>query len=53
VIQKGDTIGIDFERGVVIHEGREYHFPALPKEVLAILNDGGLIPHVKKALGKA
>jgi hypothetical protein len=28
-------------------------FPALPKEVLAILNDGGLIPHVKKLLGKA
>jgi len=53
MIQKGDTIGIDFEKGVVIHEGREYHFPALPKEVLAILNDGGLIPHVKKLLGKA
>jgi len=52
-ITKGDTIGIDFERGVVIHEGREYHFPALPKEVLAILDDGGLIPHVKKLLGKA
>jgi len=51
--QKGDTIGIDFEKGVVIHDGREYHFPALPKEVLAILNDGGLIPHVKKLLGKA
>lgn len=51
-IQKGDTIGIDFEKGVVIHEGREYRFPALPKEVLAILNDGGLIPHVRKALGK-
>jgi hypothetical protein len=26
--------------------------PALPKEVLAILNDGSLIPHVKKALSK-
>ena len=51
-IKKGDTVGIDFEKGVVIHEGREYHFPALPKEVLAILNDGGLIPHVKKLLGK-
>jgi 3-isopropylmalate/(R)-2-methylmalate dehydratase small subunit len=49
-IQKGDTIGIDFERGVVIHEGKSYPFPALPKEVLAILNDGGLIPHVKKLL---
>jgi 3-isopropylmalate/(R)-2-methylmalate dehydratase small subunit len=52
-IKKGDTVGIDFEKGVVIHEGREYHFPALPKEVLAILNDGGLIPHVKKLLAQA
>jgi len=34
------------------HTGKSYPFPALPKEVLAILNDGGLIPHVKKLLGK-
>jgi hypothetical protein len=27
--------------------------PALPKEVLAILNDGGLIPHVKKQFAKS
>jgi 3-isopropylmalate/(R)-2-methylmalate dehydratase small subunit len=52
-IKKGDTIGIDFEKGVVIHEGKEYHFPALPKGVLATLNDSGLIPHVKKLLAKA
>jgi len=38
------------QKGVVIHKGKEYRFPALPVEVLAILNDGGLIPHVKKAL---
>jgi hypothetical protein len=36
----------------VTHKGKSYAFPALPKEVLAILNDGGLIPHVKKALAK-
>jgi len=51
-IKKGDTVGIDFENGIVTHEGNEYHFPALPAEVLAILEDGGLIPHVRKALGK-
>ena len=49
---KGDTLSIDFENGIVIHEGNTYHFPALPVEVLAILQDGGLIPHVRKALGK-
>ena len=51
-MKKGDPVAIDFENGVVTHKGNTYHFPALPKEVLAILNDGGLIPHVRKQLGK-
>ena len=51
-MEKGDTLSIDFEKGVVLHEGNTYHFPALPREVLAILKDGGLIPHVRKELGK-
>ncbi|MCK4682951.1 hypothetical protein KAT59_08010 [Candidatus Bipolaricaulota bacterium] len=51
-IEKGDTVAIDFENGLVTHEGNTYHFPALPVEVLAILEDGGLIPHVRKELGK-
>jgi len=51
-MKKADPVSIDFENGIVRHEGNEYHFPALPKEVLAILKDGGLIPHVRKSLGK-
>ncbi len=51
-MEKGDTVSIDFEAGTVTHKGNAYHFPALPKEVLAILNDGGLIPHVRKQLGR-
>jgi len=51
-MKKGDTLSIDFENGVVTHEGNIYHFPALPMEVLAILEDGGLIAHVRKELGK-
>jgi 3-isopropylmalate/(R)-2-methylmalate dehydratase small subunit len=51
-MKKSDTVAIDFENGVVTYEGNEYHFPALPKEVLAILEDGGLILHVRKELGK-
>jgi len=50
LIESGDEIGIDFESGIVEHEGRSYSFPPLPPEVLAILEDGGLIPHVKKVL---
>ncbi len=51
-MKKQDTVEIDFQSGVVIHEGNEYRFPALPKEVLAILEDGGLIPHVRKELNR-
>ena len=50
-IQSGDEVGVDFEAGVVEHAGKTYRFPSLPPEVLAILEDGGLIPHVKKVLG--
>jgi 3-isopropylmalate/(R)-2-methylmalate dehydratase small subunit len=49
---KGDTVSIDFAKGLVAHKENEYRFPALPKEVRAILEDGGLVPHVKKSLGK-
>ena len=51
-MEKGDAVSVDFADGLVTHEGKEYRFPALPKEVLAILEDGGLVPHVKKSLGK-
>lgn len=49
-MEKGDTLAIDFEGGIVAHKGSEYRFPPLPEEVLAILEDGGLIPHTKKVL---
>ena len=49
-IQTGEQVGIDFSAGVVEHDGKTYSFPPLPPEVLAILEDGGRIPHVKKAL---
>jgi len=42
----------DTNKGVVIRKTEEYRFSALPVEVLAILNDGGLILHVKKALAR-
>jgi len=51
-MEKDDHVSIDFGSGIVRHEGNTYHFPALPVEVLSILEDGGLIPHVRKELGK-
>ena len=50
-MKMGDEVGVDFATGTVEHAGKTYTFPPLPPEVLAILEDGGLIPHVKKVLG--
>ena len=51
-IGKGDEVEIDFVAGIVCHDRAAYRFPALPPEVLAILEDGGLVPHVVKVLGE-
>ena len=46
----GDDVSLDVEGGKITVAGSVYEFPPLPPEVLAILEDGGLIPHVKKVL---
>ncbi len=51
-IQQGDSVGIDLKAGVLVHNDIEYRFPPLPPAVREILDDGGLIPHLKKKLGK-
>lgn len=51
-IQHGDEVELDPERGILRHKGREYRFPPLPETVLAILRDGGLIPHLRKKLAE-
>ena len=52
-IQAGDEVEVDFQRGVIIANGKEYPFPPYPEFVQGLINDGGLIPHVKKELGLA
>ncbi len=51
-IEHGDPVSIDLESGVLVHKGVEYRFPPLPEAVRQILDDGGLVPHLKKKLGK-
>lgn len=51
-IRMGDEVMVDPGKGTLVHQGREYRFPPLPPEVLAILNDGGLIPHLRSSLAK-
>ena len=50
-IQKGEEIEIDFARGELVCKAGTFTFLPLPKEVIGIVEDGGLIPHVKKELG--
>lgn len=52
VIQSGDRVEIDPERGVLIHRGKEYPFPPLPGVVQEILAAGGLIPYLRGQLAK-
>lgn len=61
--QKGDTIEIDIERNVIrLHpstasqqdsaqDAHEFPFPPLSPTALGIINDGGLVSHIRKKLG--
>ena len=49
-VENGDEITIDFVAGTVTTPRGVFTFPPLPPEVLAIIEDGGLLPHVQKQL---
>lgn len=49
--QNGDTIEVDVERNVIRLGGREFPFPPLSSTALGIINDGGLVQHIRKKLG--
>ena len=42
---------IDLERNVIRLNEREYPFPPLSATALGIINDGGLVQHIRKKLG--
>ena len=46
----GDELEVDLETGILkdLTKGIELKFPALPKAMTRILNDGGLVEHIKK-----
>ncbi len=52
-INEGDELEVDMENGVIknISRSGELKARALPKIMLQILNDGGLIPHIRKSGG--
>ena len=49
-INDGDELEIDLEAGVVrdLTNGNQLGFSKLPKVMLHILDDGGLLPHLQK-----
>jgi len=51
-IQTGEIVTINFGTGEIItSQNQKFSFPPLPEFLMGILEDGGLIPHVKKSLG--
>jgi 3-isopropylmalate/(R)-2-methylmalate dehydratase small subunit len=50
-IQEGEIITVNFATGEITNtQNQKFSFPPLPKFLMGILEDGGLIPHVKKSL---
>lgn len=51
-IGDGDELEIDTRRGIIhnITAGEEYTCTRLPENVQALVDDGGLLPHLKKKL---
>jgi 3-isopropylmalate/(R)-2-methylmalate dehydratase small subunit len=50
-VESGEEVTVDFTSGKVLTARGEYAFPALSEFVMGILEDGGLIPHVRAKLG--
>ncbi len=49
-IDEGDVLKLDLEKGLLIDETKniKFEFPPLPQVMMRILNDGGLVNHIKK-----
>ena len=49
-LQTGDTIRIDFARGLIHTPQGDFEFPPLPDSVLGILQAGGLVAYTQQKL---
>ncbi len=50
-VESDDEVTVDFAAGKVTTPAGEYSFPSLPISIRQILEDGGLIAHVRRQLG--
>lgn len=46
----GDALSLDLARGEITVGGKAFSFPALPPEMIAIRDAGGLLPYARKRL---
>lgn len=51
--REGDEISLDAENGIIKIGDKEFTFPKLPVEILAIRDAGGLLPYTINALKEA
>jgi len=53
-INAGDELEVDPGAGTIFNltTGKQYSCDPLPDHILELVNDGGLIPHLKKTMGK-
>ncbi len=49
-IQAGQEVTVDFDAHVIHAPAGEFPFPSYPEFVRGLIEDGGLLPHVKKLL---
>lgn len=51
-VEEGEVLEVDLQRGVIVNysKGREYHFKPLPAFMLELIQNGGLIPFIRKKL---
>lgn len=48
--QEGDDVDLDLEEGKIIVGGKDFSFPKLPDQILAIRDAGGLLNYTRKKL---
>ncbi len=50
--REGDAVALDVAKGEVSVDGEKYTFAALPREMLAIRDAGGLLPYARRRLAE-
>jgi len=49
-IRRDSRVAIDLLRNIITVDGNEFSFPPFPEQVIQLLNEGGLVEHVRKML---